>query len=94
MNDIEALNALDRRSLVRLAEMLESNLLTPPFSEVTLRNLIDEVHVGSVSDLLSGLSGERLSPNQLALVVGLSMLAGNLTPHYLPWLTSWSVVPM
>ena len=69
MNGIEALNALDRGSLIRLAEMLESNLLTPPFSGVTLRNLVDEAHVGSVSDLLSGLSGERLSLNQIALVI-------------------------
>ena len=84
MNGIEALNALDRRSLVRLAELLESDLLTPPFSEVTLRNLIDEANVGSVSDLLSGLSRERLSPNQIALVIR----AFNAGREFNPTLTS------
>lgn len=69
MSNFEDLNALDRGSLLRLADMLESNLLTPPFSEVALRNLIDQPHVASVSDLLNALSDERLSPSQLALVV-------------------------
>ena len=69
MSDIDILNALDRSGLFRLAGMLESNLLTPPFSEVTLRNLIDGAHVASVSGLLNCLSEERLSPNQLALVI-------------------------
>ena len=69
MSDIDILNALDRSGLFRLAGMLESNLLTPPFSEFTLRNLIDGAHVASVSGLLNCLSEEGYSPNQLALVI-------------------------
>lgn len=69
MSDIEVLRVLDRSSLVRLAEMLEANLLLPPFGEIVLRSLIDEAHVASVSDFLNGLSEKQFTPDQLALVI-------------------------
>ena len=43
MTELEALNAMDRSSLIRLADLLEANLLAPPFGELTLRDHIAEI---------------------------------------------------
>ena len=84
MSEIGALNALDRASLTRLGDMLESNLLAPPYSEFSLRNLVDEAHLTSVSDLLTELSLQNLSQKHLALVIR-TFAAGRST---VPTLTS------
>ena len=69
MTELEALNAMDRSSLIRLADLLEANLLAPPFGELTLRNHIAESHVTSVSACLVELTHRDASPSQIALVL-------------------------
>ena len=45
MIEFDALSELDQMSLIRLADLLESNLLTPPFSKLSLQGHIAEAHV-------------------------------------------------
>ena len=44
MMEFDALAAVDRKDLVRLAELLEAGLLTPPLSALSLRDHIAAVH--------------------------------------------------
>lgn len=69
MIEFDALNNLDRTSLIKLAELLEANLLTQPFSKLTLRDHIAEAHTVSVSVCLNELTQQQASPTQIALVL-------------------------
>ena len=69
MTELEALNAMDRSSLIRLADLLEANLLAPPFGDLTLQDHIAESHVTSVSACLVELTRRDASPSQIALVL-------------------------
>ena len=69
MIEFDVLNNLDRTSLIRLAELLEANLLTPPFSKLTLQDHIAEAHAASVSACLNELARQQAPPAQIALVL-------------------------
>ena len=75
MTEFDALNDLDQMSLIRLADLLESNLLTPPFSTLSLQDHIAEAHVASVSAYLNELTQRQVSPSQIALILR-SFVAG------------------
>ena len=69
MIEFDVLNDLDHPSLIRLADLLESNLLTPPFSKLSLQDHIAEVHVASISAYLEELAQRQVSPSQIALIL-------------------------
>ena len=69
MIEFDALNDLDQMNLIRLADLLESNLLTPPFSKLSLQGHIAEAHVTSVSAYLDELTQRQVTPTQIALVL-------------------------
>ena len=68
MIEFDALSELDQMSLIRLADLLESNLLTPPFSRLSLQGHIVEAHVTSVSAYLDELTQRQVTPTQIALI--------------------------
>ncbi|MDE2998164.1 MAG: DISARM system phospholipase D-like protein DrmC [Gemmatimonadota bacterium] len=68
MIDYEALNDLDHPSLVRLADLLESNLLTAPFTKLSLQSHISEGHVASVAAYLNKLAKRQVSTSEIALI--------------------------
>ena len=69
MIEFDALHNLDRPSLIRLAELLEANLLAPPFSKLTLRDHVAEASVAAVSACLNELDRRLAPPAQIALVL-------------------------
>ena len=69
MIEFDALSELDQMSLIRLADLLESNLLTPPFSKLSLQDHIAEARVASVSAYLEELTQRQVSPSQIALIL-------------------------
>ena len=69
MIEFDVLNDLDHSNLLRLADLLESNLLTPPFSTLSLQDHIAEAHVASVSAYLDELTQRQASPSQIALIL-------------------------
>ena len=69
MTEFEALNGLDRSSLIRIADLLDAKLLAPPFGDLTLRDHVSEAHVGSVSACLVELTRREASPSQIALLL-------------------------
>ena len=69
MTEFDALTDLDQMSLLRLADLLESNLLTPPFSTLSLQDHIAKSHVVSVSAYLNDLIQRQVSPSQIALIL-------------------------
>ena len=69
MIEFDVLNDLDHPSLIRLADLLESNLLMPPFSTLSLQDHITRGHVASISAYLYELTQRRVSPSQIALIL-------------------------
>ena len=69
MIELEALNALDRSSLIRLADLLEANLLVPPFGRLALQDYVGEYRAESVSACLVALTRAEASPSQIALIM-------------------------
>ena len=55
MIKFDALAAVDRKDLVRLAELLEAGLLTPPLSALSLRDHIAAVHAVPIAQCLGEL---------------------------------------
>ena len=69
MIEFDALTELDQMSLIRLADLLESNFLTPPFSKLSLQDHIAKAHVASISAYLEELTQRQVSPSQIALLL-------------------------
>ena len=69
MNELDALIGLDLTSLVSLADLMEANLLAPPYGELTLRDHIAEAQVKLVSACLAELGRREVPPAQIALVL-------------------------
>ena len=70
MTELEVLNALDRSSLIRLADLLEAELLVPPFGDLAVQNYVSEHHAASVSACLVELTHrEEASPAQIAMIL-------------------------
>ena len=65
----DALAAADRKDLVRLAELLEAHLLTPPMNALSLRDHMAAVHAASVAECLTNLSAEGMPPAHIALTL-------------------------
>ena len=69
MIEFGVLYDLDHPTLIRLADLLESNLLAPPFSKLSLQDHISESHVASVATYLNELAQHRLSPSHISLIL-------------------------
>ena len=69
MMQLDPLNALDRSSLIRLADLLDANLLVPPFGELALQDYVGENRAEAVSECLVALTRAEASPPQIALII-------------------------
>ena len=69
MKGFEALAALDRHDLIRLAELLEAGLLAPPSSALSLRDHIDAAHADAVAGCLGELAARDMPPAHVALLL-------------------------
>ena len=67
--EFNALAALDRNALIRLADLLDASLLTPPFSSLSLRDHIADVHAVPVAECLGKLFQRDMQPNHIALLL-------------------------
>ncbi|MDE0038706.1 MAG: DISARM system phospholipase D-like protein DrmC [Gammaproteobacteria bacterium] len=67
--EFEALAAADRQELVRLADLLEAGLLTPPTSALSLCDHMAAAHAESVAQCLEKLSAEGMPPVHIALML-------------------------
>ena len=65
----DALATADRKDLVRLAELLEAGLLTPPMSALSLRDHMATAHAGPVAECLAKFSAEGMLPAHIALML-------------------------
>ncbi|MDE0386805.1 MAG: DISARM system phospholipase D-like protein DrmC [Defluviicoccus sp.] len=65
----DALAAAERKDLLRLSELLEAGLLTPPMSVLSLRDHMAAAHAASVAECLAKLSAEGLPTAHIALVL-------------------------
>ena len=63
------LRGLGLPELARVADLLESGLLTPPFTELGLRNHIGQSDAESLWQYLSYLNGQGMIPSQMAVVL-------------------------
>ena len=69
MTGFGALAALDRPTLIRLAELLEAGLLGAPFTPLTVGDHIPAAQAESVARCLGAISERQASAGQIALVV-------------------------
>ena len=69
MMNPQALSNIDRLGLARVAEMLESGLLSPPYTELGLRNHVDESQGPLLFQFLSELTTQGMTPSQVAVVL-------------------------
>lgn len=63
------LAAASRQDLVRLAELLEAGLLTPPLSELSLRDHIAAAHAAPLAQCLGELVARDMPPAHIALLL-------------------------
>lgn len=67
--EFDALAAVDRQDLIRLANLLEADLLSPPFSVLSLRDHIASANAGVVAQCLGELSQRGMPPHHIALLL-------------------------
>ena len=80
MIELDALNDLDRPNLIRIAELLEAQLLVPPFGVLALQDFFDDNRAESVSDFLNRLSRQEVPPSQIAMIVRAFAAGMNVPP--------------
>ena len=76
MTTLQALGGIGRPELARVAEMLESGLLNPPYSELGLKNYVGESQASLLFHFLSELTTQGMTPSQMAVVLR-AYLEGN-----------------
>lgn len=69
MTDFDGLAVSDRSDLLRLADLLEADLLTPPLSVLALRDHIAAAPAASVAQCLAELASRDMSPAHMALLL-------------------------
>ena len=67
--EFDALAAVDHKDLVRLAELLEAGLLTPPLSALSLRDHIAAAHAPPIAQCLAELIASDMPPLHIALLI-------------------------
>ncbi len=65
----DALAAADRQDLVRLADLLEAGLLTPPMTALSLRDHMAAAHAATVAQCLGELTQRDMPPGHIALLL-------------------------
>ncbi len=80
-----ALAAADRQDLIRLADLLEAGLLTPPLSALSLRDHIAAVQAAPLAQCLGALLARDMPPAHIALLLrafatGAQAAAGSSSP--------------
>lgn len=65
----DTLAAVGKQDLVRLAELLEAGLLTPPLSELSLRDHIAATHAAPLAQCLGELVARDMPPDHIALLL-------------------------
>ena len=69
MMDFKGLSALPREDLLRLADLLDAGLVTPPFGALALRDHIPELHAPPVAQCLGELARQDMQPQHIALLI-------------------------
>lgn len=69
MIDFDILNEIDERSLSRLAQMLDSGLLAPPFTALGIRGIVAHSQATIIAALLNQLSERTGSTQSIGLVL-------------------------
>lgn len=67
--EFNALVALDRNELIRLADLMEAGLLLPPLSALSLRDHIADIHAAPVAECLGELIRRDMQPTHIALLL-------------------------
>ena len=67
--EFDALAAVDRQDLIRLAGLLEAGLLSPPFGALSMRDHIAGAHADAVAQCFGELSQRDMPPDDIALLV-------------------------
>ena len=75
MIEFDILNDVDGQSLSALAQMLESGLLTPPFTALGLRGIVAQNQTAPTADLLNQLARRTKSEQDVGLLLR-SFIAG------------------
>ena len=69
MMDFDALAALRRGDLLRLADLLDAGLLVPPFGALALHDHIPKTHASTLAQCLEELAGGGMQPRHIALLL-------------------------
>ncbi len=64
--EFDALAAIGRDDLLRLADLVEAGLLTPPFGDLALRNYVADVHAASIAQCLNGFARQTMVSTHVA----------------------------
>ena len=67
--DFDALAPTPRNDLLRLAELLDAGLLTPPISVLALRDHVPEVHATPLAQCFEELARRDMQPQHIALLL-------------------------
>ena len=67
--EFDALAAADRQDLIRLADLLETGLLSPPLSGLSLRDHIAAAHADAVARCFGELTQRDMPPAHIALLL-------------------------
>ena len=67
--EFDALAAADRQDLIRLADLLETGLLSPPLSALSLRDHIAAAHADAVAQCFGELTQRDMPPGHIALLL-------------------------
>ena len=69
MKEFSSLAAPDLSDLLRLADLLEAGLLTPPLTPLTLRDHLADAHAAPVAQYLGELAKVDMAPAHIALLL-------------------------
>ncbi len=82
--EFDSLAALDRKELLQLAELLVTDPLSPPLTELALRNHLTKQHASQIAEFLEGLIQQEMSPQQIALLLQSFAAGANVSSHIVP----------
>ena len=75
MIEFDTLDSIDGRNLTRLAQMLESGLLTPPFTALGIRGIVAQDQAATIAAFLNQLAERTGSTQSIGLVLR-ALMAG------------------
>ncbi|MCY3629621.1 MAG: DISARM system phospholipase D-like protein DrmC [Bacteroidota bacterium] len=80
----DCLASLDRKELIRLADLLVADPASPPMTELALQNYLTREQASQVTGILEELQRNRMTPDQIALLLRAFAAGTEVSNHASP----------